>query len=83
MALPNCLSLALIHYHDVLGTAGAVFGLGYYVIVSLVTSGMSYLHNESLVTMPLFFLGLAISMVLVSTAIVRKDTRQPCLKSNP
>ena len=50
MTIPNCLSLALIQYGDVLGTAGAIFGLGYYVIVSLITSGMSLLHNGSLVT---------------------------------
>lgn len=43
---------ALIHYSDVLGTAGAIFGLGYYIVVSLITSGMSYLHNDSLATMP-------------------------------
>lgn len=66
MAIPNCLSLALNQYGDVLGTAGAIFGLGYYFVVSLITSGMSILHNGSLVTMPLYFLGLAILMVLVS-----------------
>ncbi|KEQ22486.1 multidrug effflux MFS transporter [Paenibacillus tyrfis] len=66
MAIPNCLSLALVNYGDVLGTAGAIFGLGYYVVVSLITSGMSYLHNGSLVTMPMYFLVLAISMALVS-----------------
>ena len=27
MAIPNCLSLALNQYGDVLGTAGAIFGL--------------------------------------------------------
>ena len=69
MAIPNCLSLALINYTHVLGTAGAIFGLGYYLIVSLITSGMSYLHNGSLVTMPLYFLVLAILMVVVSIRI--------------
>ncbi|GED69277.1 Bcr/CflA family drug resistance efflux transporter [Brevibacillus reuszeri] len=66
IAIPNCLSLALVNYSDVLGTAGAILGLSYYVVVSLITSGMSYLHNGSLVTMPLYFLLLAIVMVLVS-----------------
>lgn len=69
MAIPNCLSLALNQYGDVLGTAGAIFGLGYYIIVSLITSGMSILHNGSLVTMPLYFLGLTIFMVLVSSRL--------------
>lgn len=75
MAIPNCLSLALVHYGDVLGTAGAIFGLGYYIVVSLITSGMSYLHSDSLVTMPMYFLGLAILMILVSQKIVRHETR--------
>lgn len=66
MAIPNCLSLALNQYGDVLGTAGAIFGLGYYVVVSLITSGMSLLHNGSLIVMPLYFLGLAVVMVCVS-----------------
>jgi Bcr/CflA subfamily drug resistance transporter len=74
MAIPNCLSLALINYTHVLGTAGAIFGLGYYLIVSLITSGMSYLHNGSLVTMPLYFLVLAILMVVVSTRITAHHT---------
>ncbi|EGL15165.1 MULTISPECIES: multidrug effflux MFS transporter [unclassified Paenibacillus] len=66
MAIPNCLSLALVRYSDVLGTAGAIFGLGYYILVSLITSGMSYLHNDSLLTMPLYFLVLSLIMVFVS-----------------
>lgn len=75
IAIPNCLSLALVHYGDVLGTAGALFGLGYYVVVSLITSCMSYLHNGSLVTMPLYFLLLAFFMVLVSRKlIIRANT---------
>jgi len=75
MAIPNCLSLALIQYSDVLGTAGAIFGLGYYVVVSLITSGMSYLHSGSLVTMPLYFLVLAISMAIVSKRLVEQAKR--------
>jgi len=62
IALPNCLSLALVSFHDVIGTAGAVFSLGYYLLVSLATWGMSLLHNGSLLMMPLYFL--AISMIM-------------------
>ncbi|MCQ6563370.1 multidrug effflux MFS transporter [Paenibacillus mendelii] len=69
MAIPNCLSLALVRYGDVLGTAGAVFGLGYYLLVSLITSGMSFLHNESLLTMPVYFLVLTTMMVVVSKSL--------------
>jgi len=75
LTIPNCLSLALIRYTDVLGTAGAILGLGYYVIVSLITGGMSYLHNGSLLTMPIYFLVLAVAMVLVSKKFVRHEAR--------
>ncbi|MFB7158816.1 multidrug effflux MFS transporter [Lysinibacillus sp. NPDC056232] len=55
IALPNCLSLALVNFQDVIGTAGAIFSLGYYLLVSFITSGMSFLHNGSLIIMPLYF----------------------------
>lgn len=80
MTIPNCLSLALVAYGDVLGTAGAIFGLGYYIVVSLITSGMSWLHNGSLVTMPVYFLMVAILMSLVSKKIiVRHNTNESSL----
>lgn len=62
IALPNCLSLALVNFQDVIGTAGAIFSLGYYLLVSLITSGMSFLHNGSLTIMPLYFF--ILSMIL-------------------
>ncbi|MBG9455775.1 multidrug transporter CflA [Lysinibacillus sphaericus] len=55
IALPNCLSLALVNFQDVIGTAGAIFSLGYYLLVSCITSGMSFLHTGSLIIMPLYF----------------------------
>ena len=64
IALPNCLSLALVSFQDVIGTAGAIFSLGYYLLVSLITSGMSLLHNGSLHTMPLYFVILTMIMLL-------------------
>ncbi|WP_152392071.1 multidrug effflux MFS transporter [Paenibacillus guangzhouensis] len=75
MAIPNCLSLALVQYGDVSGTAGAIFGLAYYLLVSLITSGMSYLHSGSLMVMPVYFLVLAVGMVLVSKRIGRHEIR--------
>lgn len=64
IALPNCLSLALVSFQDVIGTAGAIFSLGYYLLVSLITSGMSLLHNGSLLVMPLYFVILTMLMLL-------------------
>jgi len=70
IALPNCLSLALVSFHDVIGTAGAVFSLGYYLLVSLATWGMSLLHNGSLLTMPLYFLAISIIMWLLGRKFI-------------
>lgn len=64
IALPNCLSLALVSFQDVIGTAGAIFSLGYYLLVSLLTSGMSFLHNGSLTIMPLYFFILTMIMLI-------------------
>lgn len=58
MMIPNCLSLALVDFQDVIGTAGAIFSLGYYLLVSLITFMMSVLHNGSLVVLPLYSIGL-------------------------
>jgi Bcr/CflA subfamily drug resistance transporter len=71
IALPNCLSLALVDFQDVIGTAGAIFSLGYYLLVSVITSGMSLLHNESLLTMPLYFLVLTIMMWISAKKYIR------------
>ncbi|SDT51399.1 drug resistance transporter, Bcr/CflA subfamily [Paenibacillaceae bacterium GAS479] len=73
LMIPNCLSVALVAYSDVLGTAGAMFGLGYYVVVSLITSGMSLLHNDSLLVMPIYFLFLALMMTAVSVSLLVKS----------
>lgn len=74
IALPNCLSLALVDFHNVIGTAGAIFSLGYYLLVSLVTTGISLLHNGSLITMPFYFLVISLSMwVLGKTFIIRRE----------
>lgn len=70
IALPNCLSLALVNFQDVVGTAGAIFSLGYYLLVSLATWGMSALHNGSLLTMPIYFLGISGGMWLLSKKFI-------------
>ena len=65
-ALPNCLSLALVDFQDVIGSAGAIFSLGYYLLVSLITLGMSTLHNGTLYMMPMYFIGLGIVMMVLT-----------------
>ncbi|MEH7648469.1 Bcr/CflA family drug resistance efflux transporter, partial [Bacillus toyonensis] len=73
VALPNCLSLALVDFQDVIGTAGALFSLGYYIIVTVTIWGMSQLHTGSLLVMPLYFLAIvAIMLVFTKVFIVGK-----------
>lgn len=73
IALPNCLSLALVNFQDVVGTAGAIFSLGYYLLVSLTTWGMSSLHNGSLMTMPIYFLVISGGMWLLGKRFIAKE----------
>ncbi|MEI5990706.1 hypothetical protein A5881_002211 [Enterococcus termitis] len=65
-SLPNCLSLALVDFQDVVGTAGAIFSLGYYLLVSLFTFGMSKFHNGTLLAMPLYFLVIGSAMFFLA-----------------
>lgn len=66
MSLPNCLSLALVDFKDVVGTAGAIFSLGYYLLVSGFTLLMSVIHNGSLVVLPLYFIGVFCLSIIIS-----------------
>ena len=70
VALPNCLSLALVDFQDVIGTAGALFSLGYYVIVAMTIWGMSQLHTGSLLVMPLYFLVIVVIMAVFTRVFI-------------
>lgn len=60
MVLPNAMSLALEDYKENTGAASALFGFFYYAIISLLTLGMGYLHNDTLFPMPFYFFGIGI-----------------------
>ncbi|OGT32525.1 MAG: hypothetical protein A3C44_02125 [Gammaproteobacteria bacterium RIFCSPHIGHO2_02_FULL_39_13] len=64
--VPLTLSFALVKYQSAIGTAGALFGLLYYVMISAITWGMGYLTNKTLFPMPLYFL--VLSVVALITA---------------
>lgn len=65
MIIPNSLSQALEDYGQYAGTAASIFGFYYYLIISGMTGLMAFLHNGSLVRLPLFFLILTGSMYAV------------------
>lgn len=59
------LPMALIDYRKVQGTASALFGFYYYLCTSVFNFGMGYLHNDTLLIMPLYFFMIIISMIFV------------------
>jgi Bcr/CflA subfamily drug resistance transporter len=62
MVASNALAMALIEYRYAIGTASSLFGFYYYSIVSLATLIMGYLHNGTLLPMPIYFWVIGISM---------------------
>ncbi|MCB1148542.1 MAG: multidrug effflux MFS transporter [Chlamydiia bacterium] len=60
LMIPTLLSGALKNYPECLGTAGALFGMAYYLLISLSTAGMSFLHNGSIGMFPLYVLMLTL-----------------------
>lgn len=71
MATSNALALALADYKYAIGTASSLFGFFYYCLISVFTLGMGYLHNGTLLVMPLYFLALAIFMVVVEKIMLQ------------
>jgi Bcr/CflA subfamily drug resistance transporter len=71
LIIPNALSIALKDYGKVLGSAGSILGSIYYVIIALTTGAMSFLHNGSVLPMPLYFLALASLLVWVGRSLFK------------
>lgn len=62
----NALSLALTDYKKAIGTASSLFRFFYYCLISFFTFLMGFLHNGTLLPMPLYFLTLGSLMVLIT-----------------
>jgi len=75
IALPNALNQALVGYEDVMGSASGWFSLGYYLLVSGMTFGMSCLHNGAITTLPWYVLGLSVVMLVVYVKVVPRRSR--------
>jgi Na+/melibiose symporter-like transporter len=65
MVTSNALALALVHYKSCIGTASSLFGFYYYCLISLFTFGIGWLHNGSLLLMPLYFFIIGCTMLIV------------------
>ena len=72
MATSNALALALVDYKWCIGTASSLFGFFYYFIISLFTLVLGYLHNGTLLPMPLYFSAIAIFMIMIQKLMIKK-----------
>ncbi|WP_125545128.1 multidrug effflux MFS transporter [Levilactobacillus lindianensis] len=75
IVLPNALNRALVGYEDVMGSASGWFSLGYYLLVSGMTFGMSCLHNGAITTLPWYVLGLSVVILVVDVKVVPQQSR--------
>ena len=71
--IPMTLSTALQKHQAVLGTAGALFGLSYYILIALLTWVMGLIHNGTIYPMPFYFLILSLISFAVCRSLMRKD----------
>ena len=65
-----CLSHALKHYFYAAGTAGALFGGFYYIIIAGLTCLMAVFHSGSVYPMPWIFVAVTVIMMIVSKKII-------------
>lgn len=71
--IPNVLAVALADYKYAVGTASSLFGFFYYCLISLFTIGMGLLHNDTLLPMPLYFLGIGIFQYGVYKVLINRS----------
>ncbi len=69
--IPMTLSTALQKYQSVLGTAGACFGLSYYIVIAFLTWIMGFIHNGTLYPMPIYFLILSGLSLMIYILLIR------------
>ena len=74
VALPNVLGESLHAYRDCLGTAGALFSLAYYLLVSLLMGVISNFPSENLI-----FIGLMVG-VLAGAYVADESLSKSILK---
>lgn len=70
--LPVTLNLALKGYEDVIGGASGIFSFGYYLIVSLLTYLVSFIHNGTIWALPSFILTVSLIMLVVYLLVAFK-----------
>ncbi|WP_119326416.1 multidrug effflux MFS transporter [Companilactobacillus musae] len=67
--LPITLDLALKGYEDVIGSASGIFSFGYYLIVSLLTYLISFIHDGTIFALPSFIFVISLIMLIIYVPI--------------
>jgi DHA1 family bicyclomycin/chloramphenicol resistance-like MFS transporter len=62
----NSLALSLVDYRYCIGAASSLFSLFYYLLISFFTFLIGYLHNGTLLVMPLYFFVLSVGIFICS-----------------
>lgn len=78
LIISNSLGIALKDYTTKVGSAGSLFGMLYYVLISLFTGLMGFIHNGTAFPMSLLFLLLSMGMF-----IIFNGTTPRCIHSDP
>ncbi|HET9843882.1 MAG TPA: multidrug effflux MFS transporter [Gammaproteobacteria bacterium] len=76
LMIPNVLNIALEDYQDNIGTASAIFGCGYYLLITLLIFILATLHNDTIFPLPFYQFCIAMGMVLIITLSTFKPTIQ-------
>ncbi len=64
LIVPNSLSHALKSYQKMAGTAGSIFGGGYYCFIALFTALLSFFHNGTALPLPLYITLLSAILII-------------------
>lgn len=82
ISLPNCLSFSLKDYSDCKGSAGAILGLLYYLLIGGLLGVMSIIHDGSIMPMPSYFFLLGLLMLGAAWLILFRQKREFKLRQN-
>lgn len=74
VTLAVTLAKSLEHYKYAIGLASSLFGLFYYIVIALITLGIGLIHYNNLTTMPLYFLGIGLSVKVLTVLVTKAQT---------
>lgn len=78
LIIPNSLSQALKAYQSEIGSAGSIFGGGYYCLIAGCTGLMSILHNGTALPLPLY-MGVLGLVSFCGSQMIRSTQSQPIM----